>query len=108
MFARNEVAVAFTLCWWAYNYAPGGWGRRVGELAPVMGAAKVARAILRANQVVHRVNAAVKLFPGVAAAPLVLGTLAGAGGKLLTDAFSHCAGYPLPGALPGGCIACCI
>lgn len=61
--------------------------------------AKVCRSVLRANQIVQRVNAAVKLYPGVVAAPLVLGTLAGAGGKLLTDAFTHCAGYKPQGAL---------
>lgn len=95
LFARNEVWLAFTTVWWAYTYLPG--ARRLAALPPVRAAAKLARAVLRANQVVQRVNAAAALFPGVAAAPIVLGTLAGAGGKLLTDAFALCAGYGLPG-----------
>lgn len=42
--------------------------------------------ILRAALIVHRVNAAVAVFPGVAAAPLLLGTVGGAGGKVISDA----------------------
>lgn len=93
------MGIAFTLTWWAYNYLPLGAGRRLAALPPVRVAAKLARAILRANQVVQRVNAAAKVFPGVATAPLILGTLAGSGGKLLTDAFAHCGGYPRTGGL---------
>lgn len=33
-----------------------------------------------------QVDLAVQLFPGVAAAPLILGTLSGCGGRLLADA----------------------
>lgn len=56
------------------------------------------RAVLRANTVVQRVDAAVRLHPGVVAAPIVLGTLSACGGTLLVDAFRHCAGYK-----QGGC-----
>jgi hypothetical protein len=41
---------------------------------------------LRASLVVARVDTAVRRFPGVIAAPLLLGTLAGCAGKILTDA----------------------
>ncbi|EFN53280.1 hypothetical protein CHLNCDRAFT_136911 [Chlorella variabilis] len=93
LFARNEIGICYVLAWWAYHYFPGGWVARAADLPPFRAACKVARSILRANTVVHRVNAAVKLHPGVVAAPLVLGTLGGCGGRLLVDAFSHCAGY---------------
>lgn len=98
LFSKDAISLSFTLTWWAYFYLPAGLGPTVASLAPVRSGAKVARAILRANQIVQRVNAAVKLFPGLVGAPLVLGTLAGSGGKLLTDAFSRCAGYPSAGA----------
>ena len=101
LFSKDAIGLSFTLTWWAYYYLPAGLGPRVAALPPVRSSAKVARAILRANQIVQRVNAAVKLFPGLVGAPLVLGTLAGSGGKLLTDAFSRCAGYPSAGAVSG-------
>lgn len=36
-----------------------------------------------------QVDLAVAMFPGVIAAPLILGTLAGSGGKLIVDAIRH-------------------
>jgi len=36
-----------------------------------------------------QVDVAVKLYPGIAAAPLLLGTLAGCGGRLIADALLH-------------------
>lgn len=101
LFSKDAIGLSFTLTWWAYFYLPAGLGPRIAALLPVRSGAKVARAILRANQIVQRVNAAVKLFPGLVGAPLVLGTLAGSGGKLLTDAFSRCAGYPTAGEPAG-------
>lgn len=41
---------------------------------------------LRIGLIVARVDLAVRLFPGVIAAPLVLGTVAGSGGKFCVDA----------------------
>lgn len=43
-----------------------------------------------------QVDLAVSLYPGVVAAPLILGTLAGSGGKMITDGIRG--GW---GALPG-------
>ncbi|KAL4459047.1 hypothetical protein ABPG75_013912 [Micractinium tetrahymenae] len=94
LFSKNQLGVVYTLVWWTQDYLPGGLLRRAyAGLPPLRSAAKLCSAILRATTVVQRVNAAAKLHPGVVAAPLVLGTLAGAGGKMLTDAFLHCAGY---------------
>lgn len=36
-----------------------------------------------------QVDTAVQLYPGVVAAPLILGTLAGCGGRLIADALLH-------------------
>ena len=94
LLSKNPVGVCFTLTWWAYFFGPPrGWVAAAYELPPVRTAAKLMRAILRASTVVHRVNAAVALHPGVVAAPLLLGMLGGCGGKLLVDAFGRCAGY---------------
>lgn len=102
LFSRNQVGVVYTLVWWVYGYLPGGLLRRgYAGLPPLRCAAKLCRAVLRATTVVQRVDAAARLHPGVVAAPVVLGTLAGAGGKLLTDAFLHCAGYTQGGCCTG-------
>jgi hypothetical protein len=43
-----------------------------------------------------QVDLAVKLYPGIVAAPLLLGTLAGCGGRIIADVMLH-----NWGALPG-------
>lgn len=48
--------------------------------------------VLRSSLIVHRVGAAVAVFPGVLAAPLVLGTLSGSGGKVISDAIQAALG----------------
>lgn len=52
--------------------------------------------MLRIGTIVMRIDQAVVLFPGALAAPLVLGTLGGSGGKLIWD-FA----YTLTGDLTG-------
>ena len=44
---------------------------------------------LRGAIMANRVDVAVRLFPGVIAAPLVLGTLGGSGGRLCVDLILH-------------------
>ena len=44
---------------------------------------------LRGAVMANRVDVAVRLFPGVVAAPLVLGTVAGSGGRLCVDLILH-------------------
>ena len=53
---------------------------------------------LRGAIMANRVDVAVRLFPGVIAAPLVLGTVAGSGGRLCVDLILHLYGN-LTGAL---------
>lgn len=48
------------------------------------------------THVFAQVDLAIKLYPGIVAAPLLLGTLAGCGGRLIADALLH--GYAeMPG-----------
>ncbi len=44
---------------------------------------------LRGAVMANRVDIAVRQFPGVVAAPLVLGTVAGSGGRLCVDLILH-------------------
>ncbi len=48
--------------------------------------------VLRAQLLVSRVDQAVKLFPRVPMAPIVLGTLAACGGKFIVDAVNIASG----------------
>jgi hypothetical protein len=48
--------------------------------------------VLRSGLIVQRVNVAAAMFPGVVATPLVIGTIAGSGGKLLVDAITVACG----------------
>lgn len=93
LFASNDVGVIFTAVWWLVNYSP---ARSVvtSVLArpPVAATARAALNALRAALVASRVDAAVNKFPSVIAAPLFIGTLAGAGGKLTSDPMLKAAG----------------
>ena len=60
---------------------------------------------LRGAIMANRVDVAVRLFPGVILAPLVLGTLAGSGGRLCVDLILHLYGN-LNGAPAGNMVAC--
>ena len=89
LLADNAVGVAYTLAWWGLLYAPAPVRSALRALVtfpPTRAAARACMNILRASLVVARVDTAVRRFPGVVAAPLLLGTLAGCGGKVLTDA----------------------
>lgn len=57
---------------------------------------KTCMSLLRAQLIISRVDVAVINFPGVVAAPLLLGTLGGCGGRLIVDALRF--GW---GAMPG-------
>lgn len=54
--------------------------------------------ILRTSTIIARVDMSLVRYPGIAAAPLVLGTLGGCGGKFLQDAL-----YIGSGRSPGSC-----
>lgn len=46
---------------------------------------KACTSLLRVRLIIARVDLAVAMYPGVVAAPLLLGTVAGCGGRLLAD-----------------------
>lgn len=48
--------------------------------------------ILRAGLIASRVDLSVQKYPGVIAAPLVIGTIAGSGGKFLQDGIQMACG----------------
>ena len=54
--------------------------------------------ILRAGLIASRVDLSVQKFPGVIAAPLVIGTIGGSGGKFLVDGIQRACGN-LPGTV---------
>jgi len=88
LFADNDVGLAFTAAWWGLLYSPPPLARplRAAMAAPAgRAAARACTNALRAGLVTSRVDLAVRKFPGVLAAPLLLGTLAGCAGKLVTD-----------------------
>ena len=82
--------------------SPRGIVAAVYGLLPVRTVALACRAVFRAGLIMQRVDVGAKLFPGVAAAPLVLGMLAGSGGALLVDAATILAGYSKGEAGQGG------
>ncbi|KAG2431332.1 hypothetical protein HYH02_013322 [Chlamydomonas schloesseri] len=96
LFASNSLGVTWFVCWWLMTYAPFGICERIHSIPPIKALTKLCVTFMRANLIISRVDLAVTKYPGVIAAPLILGTIAGAGGKLITDGIRG--GW---GALPG-------
>jgi hypothetical protein len=96
--AANDVVAVWVPVWWLCNYAPWGLAQRARSflaLRPCAALARGATALLRASLIVGRVDLAVSyLYPGSTAGALLLGTLAGASGRFLADAFRAAAGLP--------------
>ncbi|GBF92452.1 hypothetical protein Rsub_04556 [Raphidocelis subcapitata] len=86
LFASNEVGLIYLACWWLVAYCPGGLLERICGRWYVKTFTKSCTSLLRAGLIVARVDLACSMFPGVVAAPLVLGTIAGCGGKVIVDA----------------------
>ncbi|KXZ41319.1 hypothetical protein GPECTOR_557g577 [Gonium pectorale] len=100
--ANNTVGVTYFICWWLMVYSPFNLVERLHSLLPMV--TKACVSFLRANLIISRVDLAVSLYPGVVAAPLILGTLAGCGGKLITDAIRGgwgCLPGPAEASVPG-------
>lgn len=104
VFAGNDVVAVWLPVWWLLNYAPWGLAERARSflaLRPCAALARGATALLRASLIVGRVDLAVTyLYPGSAAGALLMGTLAGASGRFLADAFRAAAGLPPLGGRP--------
>ena len=77
IFASNDVAIIWTAAWWLLNYSP------LSSISltflegflPLKVACKACVNTLRAQLISSRVDFAVRAFPGVVAAPLLLGEL---------------------------------
>ncbi|GLC39931.1 hypothetical protein PLESTB_001820400 [Pleodorina starrii] len=87
--ANNSIGVTWFICWWLMVYSPFNIVNRIHSLPPIKMVTKLCVTFMRANLIINRVDLAVTMFPGVIAAPLILGTLAGSGGKLIMDAIRH-------------------
>lgn len=73
--SSNEIGVAWTAAWWLLNYSPlssSALGLLEGFL-PLKVLCKACVNTLRAQLISARVDFAAKAFPGVVAAPLLLG-----------------------------------
>lgn len=86
LFALDVIGKVWTAAWWAANYFPSDAVYSVYALPPFRMLGKCATITMRLGLIAARVDLAVKLFPGVVAAPLVLGTVAGSAGKFCVDA----------------------
>ncbi|GFR53249.1 hypothetical protein Agub_g16026, partial [Astrephomene gubernaculifera] len=95
--ANNTVGLTWVACWWLMAYSPFDIVNRVHSFLPFRMVTKACVAFMRAQLIMNRVDLAVSLYPGVLLAPLILGSIAGSGGKLITDAVRACWGR-LPGA----------
>lgn len=93
LFADNMVGLVWTSCWWLVNYFPGGSIGRVVNVWYIKIITKMMCQMMRVSLIITRVNQANAFHPGVLAAALVLGTLAGSGGKFIVDAVRQ--GYGL-------------
>ncbi|KAK9806453.1 hypothetical protein WJX73_009380 [Symbiochloris irregularis] len=92
LFAENKVGVIWTVSWWLVNFFPYQLVRKIAVLLPVRVVLKVCLNSLRASLVAARTQLAADLYPGVFAAPLVLGTIAGSGGKFCIDILTGATG----------------
>ncbi|KAK9816376.1 hypothetical protein WJX74_010431 [Apatococcus lobatus] len=91
-FRSNVLGVTWTLCWWLMLYFPYSLVFKLHSVLPVRITTKSCMNVLRAQLLVSRVDQAVKLFPRVPMAPIVLGTLAACGGKFIVDAVNIATG----------------
>ncbi|KAK9804406.1 hypothetical protein WJX72_011360 [[Myrmecia] bisecta] len=85
LFADNKVGVIWTTCWWLITFFPYNLVERTHQLLPVRLVTKASLNILRAGVMASRIDLVVAKFPGVVAAPLVVGTIAASGGKFTID-----------------------
>lgn len=68
-------------CWFPLDAA-----QQVHSFWPVKMLTKACTILLKSQTIIARVNQAVRVYPAVIAAPLILGTIGGCGGKLCSDA----------------------
>ncbi|CAG9460779.1 unnamed protein product [Pedinophyceae sp. YPF-701] len=82
LFASNQLFVTWTLTWLLVTYTP---LYSIVSKPTVKTLAMAGLHMLRVGTIITRVDIAAAEFPGVIAAPVVIGTLGGCGGKIFTD-----------------------
>ncbi|KAK9901979.1 hypothetical protein WJX75_000130 [Coccomyxa subellipsoidea] len=85
LLSSNTVGVIWTICWWLINYFPGNLVAKMFSVAPFRISAKVCLNLLRAGLIASRIDLTSQLYPGVLAAPLIIGSIAGSGGRFSID-----------------------
>eukprot|EP00242_Pyramimonas_sp_CCMP2087_P015582 CAMPEP_0198202502 /NCGR_PEP_ID=MMETSP1445-20131203/5671_1 /TAXON_ID=36898 /ORGANISM="Pyramimonas sp., Strain CCMP2087" /LENGTH=322 /DNA_ID=CAMNT_0043873453 /DNA_START=99 /DNA_END=1067 /DNA_ORIENTATION=- len=85
LFTNNLMGVAWTAVWLVMHYCPKDLVYKFSTWYPVQFITKKMSMMCRVGAITANVNFAATKYPGVFIAPLVLGTLAGAGGKLTVD-----------------------
>jgi hypothetical protein len=99
LLASNTTGVVWVLAWWLMTYSPAAAAlHRLHAWLPVRAATKACVQFMRASLIASRVPLAAALYPGVHAAPLLVGALAACGGKCTYDAIRAVYGTPLGGA----------
>eukprot|EP00798_Chlamydomonas_sp_ICE-L_P002962 gene2961-12968_t len=81
----NYLGLCWVASWWAMNYSPYNIPSRLFKFRPVKAIARACVAYNRANQIMSKVDIASELFPGVALAPIVVGTMSGCASKFCFD-----------------------
>ncbi|BDA51041.1 probable trimeric intracellular cation channel type B [Coccomyxa sp. Obi] len=85
LLTSNTVGLTWTISWWLINYFPGNLAARLLSFPPLKISAKVCLNILRAGLIASRIDLTTELYPGVLAAPLIIGSIAGTGGRFSID-----------------------
>lgn len=84
-FGSNYEALLWTSTWWLVNYCPFNLTGRLLTSWPSMVIMRVGSNFARSGLIANRVDLAVNLYPGIVAAPIILGTIAGMAGKAMID-----------------------
>lgn len=85
LFANDNIAVVWTLCWYVCNYSPGKFLQYTCDLRVVGTILQACSDVLKVQTICSRVDYGVVKYTGVHVAPVLLGTLGGCGGKLFCD-----------------------
>lgn len=92
LFTSNTVVLYWTVCWWIVNHNPIPLLDDVMAQPAVGIAARACLHTLRALTIAATTNAAAVAYKGVVAPAIIAGTLAGCGGKLLSDSLDSVSG----------------
>jgi len=85
-FSSNAVTITWTLAWYLNNYSPFNIVQKLWTVLPFFRwFCKILSTCTRAMVITGRCEMAVGKYPGIFAAPIFCGTLAGTGGGMMKD-----------------------